>query len=74
MKKGHLVSDQPESRAGLIFIYAVLWLAAVAGDRGEGTPLNAGLGSPHWKRVSPAECSVRANTLSRAGKVARIFP
>lgn len=74
LKKGHLVSDWTEGRAGLSFVHAVPWLAAVAGNRGQGTHLNAGLGFPSWKRVSPAQCSVCANPLIDAGQDARIFP
>lgn len=67
MKKSHPVTAviwnmQPESRTGLIFVYSVPWLAAVAGHRGQGTHLNTGLGFPHWKRVSLAQCSIHAST------------
>lgn len=55
-------------------MYAVPQVAAVVGDRGEGTHLDGGLGFPPWKRVSPAQRSVCANTLMDAGEDARISP
>lgn len=56
MKKRQLDTEQPGRGAGLIFV------AAVA-DKGEGTHLNAGLGSPHWEK-----------TPGSAHKNAGIFP